>query len=117
MHYTDFMNYSSSKFANVELCVLLACESAKGSVNVCSAIQARGAKCVIGFQECIDAKKAKEWQLYFAEAQAIGWTVASAIRYADSQVYDETQKSWGDLFTYGNLNKHVVYGNSNLRYN
>ena len=114
--YTDFFKYSDKKFSNVELCVVLACESAAGAMNVSAAICAKGAKCTIGFRESIEAVRAREWQRYFVKAQMNGWTVAAAVRYADSQVYDESCKGQGDLMAYGWLNTHVVYGNSNVRY-
>lgn len=114
--YSDFYKYSNNKFSNVELCVVLACESAYGAMNVSAAICAKGAKCTIGFRESIEAVRAREWQRYFVKAQMNGWTVAAAVRYADSQVYDESYNGKGDLWTYGNMNTHVVYGNSNVRY-
>lgn len=114
---TDFNRYGANTFSNVELCVLLACESAKGQENIAKTLYQKGVKCVIGFSQSIAVGMSEEWQRYFADAHAFGWTVANAIRYADKKVYtliDEQNPDSG--YNWGFMNKHVVYGDSSIRF-
>lgn len=113
----DFLKYNTNQFANVKLCVMLSCQSAGTTLNVCNAIHQRGAECVIGFRQSIEATKAVEWQKYFVEAQSVGWTVSAAVRYADNKVYSESyEEDLGAVWAYGGLDSHVIYGNENLIY-
>lgn len=111
-----FNGYSSDAFENVKLCVLLACESAKGTTNVCKTLYNKGVQCVVGFDQSIVIDTSLDWQKYFAEGQSVGWSVEACIRYADQKVYKQIDSVPTLGINWGWLNSHVVYGNSSIRY-
>lgn len=98
------LNYPTGYFSNVKLCVLAACETAKGNENIAQAVYSKGAKCVIGYEESVLTVCNSTWIEYLNDALAIGWTVEDAMAYADLIVNDKYSRS-------GDTDSHKAYGN------
>ena len=92
-------NYTLSQ---TKLYVFNASKTAYGTSNLCTATRTHGAKAVLGWVSSISVSDSTLWQQRFQSKCVIGYTINSAIIYADS---------FSDYDYNSNIKNHVVYGN------
>ncbi len=79
-------NYSSTALSSLNLAFIGACESGKGTSNLVTSIYSKGADCVIGYKLSV-ATQANYYMIReFCSAIGAGYTIASALTYADNRV-------------------------------
>lgn len=78
-----------------------ACETAKGSSNLCTATYGQGAAAVIGWPESVLANDSYSWMERFADYASRGYSLNRAMEYADS-FSDYSQNSV--------IKSHKLYG-------
>lgn len=104
---SNILNFSSTYFSKMDLCLLMSCYSAKGNSNIAQALYSRGAKCVVGFEEDVSMLYGTTWLKHFADAFAVGWTVKKSVAYADMCIENNSTNK-------GNTDSHKIYGDANV---
>lgn len=78
-----------------------ACETAKGSSNLCTATYAQGAAAVLGWPKSVYAADSYSWMKRFADYASRGYSLNKSIEHADS---------YTDYLDNAVIKSHILYG-------
>ena len=78
-----------------------ACETAKGSSNLCTATYGQGAAAVLGWPESVYASDSYNWMKRFADYASRGYSLNKSIQHADS---------YSDYLDNAIIKSHILYG-------
>lgn len=105
----DVKAYSSEYFSKAKLCLLAACETAKGSDNITQALYSKGVDCAIGYTESVLTVCNSTWIKYFNMGFTSSYSAKRSISYADMMVKNQYGYS-------GYTDSHKLYGDSTMSY-
>lgn len=111
----SFNNLSSNSFSNLKLALIFACNSGTtptSTISIVDAINNKGAKCTVGWNNSITTVCATKWNQYFWEKlYNENETIVEGFRHADYWILDKYGNSIYQEFSTNRVERGNIYQN------